>query len=182
MDDRTADSLLRDYRDSYASAFPFVVIPPTVDSKALRQSQPFLFHALLTVTTRDMPGLQGTLAVKLKEQVALRIINHSHMSLELLQGLLVFTAWYAKYILHIVSRFANGKHLYRYHYYYDPMKQQLATMVQLCVAMIQELGFSKNPQNAKKQITMDDFGINAYSSRPLAEKRAYLGTFYLAAV
>lgn len=47
--------------------------------------------------------------------------------------------------------------------------------------MLQDLGFSKNPQNTKKKITMGEIGANLYSVRSLAEKRAFLGTFYLAA-
>ncbi|KAJ4350383.1 uncharacterized protein N0V89_009004 [Didymosphaeria variabile] len=54
-------------------------------------------------------------------------------------------------------------------------------MLQLCVAMLQDLGFCKNPQNAKKKITMGGVGANLYSVLSLAEKRAFLGTFYLAA-
>ncbi|KAF2439641.1 hypothetical protein P171DRAFT_490333 [Karstenula rhodostoma CBS 690.94] len=161
LDDCTADSLLQEYKDSCTSAFPFVIVAPSVKGKELRQSQPFLFHAILTVTTCREVGLQLTLAAKLKEQIALRVINHSHKSLELLQGILLFTEWY--------------------HFYYDPIRQQLATMLQLCVAMIQDLGFSKNTQNAKRKITMGEIGANIYSVRSLAVKRAFLGTFYLAA-
>lgn len=94
LDDCTADALLQEYKDSYVSAFPFVIVPTSVNGKAMRQSQPFLFHAILTVTAYRNVGLQLTLADKLKEQISLRVINHSHKSLELLQGILLFTAWY----------------------------------------------------------------------------------------
>ncbi|KAL5374714.1 hypothetical protein DPSP01_011732 [Paraphaeosphaeria sporulosa] len=161
LDDCMAESLLQEFRHSYTSAFPFVIVPPSIDGKALRQSHPFLFHAILTVTAHRQVDLQLILAAKLKEQISLRVINHSHKSLELLQGVLLYTAWY--------------------HFYYDPIKQQLAVMLQLCVAMLQDLGFSKNPRNAKKKITMGDTGANLYSVRSLAEKRAFLGTYYLAA-
>lgn len=86
--------MLQEFRLSYASAFPFVIVPPSVNGNALRRSQPFLFHAILTVTSRRQAGLQLTLSAKLREQVSIRVINHSHKSLELLQGLLVYTAWY----------------------------------------------------------------------------------------
>ncbi|KAF9728883.1 hypothetical protein PMIN01_13263 [Paraphaeosphaeria minitans] len=161
LDDYKADSLLQEFRHSYTPAFPFVIVPPSINGKALRQSHPFLFHAILTVTTHRQAGLQATLAAKLKEQISLRVISHSHKSLELLQGILLYTGWY--------------------HFYYDPFKQHLAVMLQLCIAMLQDLGFSKNPQNAKKKIPMGDIGASLYSVRSLAEKRAFLGTFYMAA-
>ncbi|KAL5410334.1 hypothetical protein PMIN04_010671 [Paraphaeosphaeria minitans] len=138
LDDYKADSLLQEFRHSYTPAFPFVIVPPSINGKALRQSHPFLFHAILTVTTHRQAGLQATLAAKLKEQISLRVISHSHKSLELLQGILLYTGWY--------------------HFYYDPFKQHLAVMLQLCIAMLQDLGFSKNPQNAKKKIPMGDIG------------------------
>jgi hypothetical protein len=94
LDDGAADSLLQEYKDSYTSAFPFVIIPSSVNGRALRQSQPFLFLAILTVTTYRQAGLQLVLAAKLKEQISLRVIHHSQQTLELLQGILVYTAWY----------------------------------------------------------------------------------------
>jgi hypothetical protein len=65
-----------------------------MDAKSLRRSQPFLFHAVLTVTADRQPGLQIRLAAEFKEQVSYRIIRHAHKSLELLQGLLIYTAWW----------------------------------------------------------------------------------------
>jgi hypothetical protein len=94
LDDCTADSLLQEYKDSFTSAFPFIIIPPFVNGRALRQTQPFLFHAIITVTSYRTPGLQLTLAAKLKEQTSLRVIHHSQATLELLQGTLLYTAWY----------------------------------------------------------------------------------------
>jgi hypothetical protein len=54
-------------------------------------------------------------------------------------------------------------------------------MLHIGIAMLQDLGFSKNPQNAKNKITMGEIGANMYTVRSLAEKRVFLGTFYLAA-
>ncbi|KAF1970011.1 hypothetical protein BU23DRAFT_219867 [Bimuria novae-zelandiae CBS 107.79] len=161
LDDRTAETLLREFRDSCASAFPFVVIPQSVNAKVLRKSQPFLLHAILTATAHRYPGLQRTLAGELKDQISYRIIKHSHKSLELLQGLLLFTGWY--------------------HFYYHPVKQQLATMLQLCVAMVQDLDLSKNPHDSRKKWLTGGNGGILHSARSLAEKRAFLGTFHLTA-
>ncbi|KAJ4299129.1 hypothetical protein N0V90_004373 [Kalmusia sp. IMI 367209] len=54
-------------------------------------------------------------------------------------------------------------------------------MIQLCVAMVQDLGLSKNPQDMKKKLALGESGGIAYTTRALAEKRAFLGTFYLTA-
>jgi hypothetical protein len=60
-------------------------------------------------------------------------------------------------------------------------KQKLVAMLHLCIAMLQDLGFSKNPQNPRNKITMGEIGANMYTARSLAEKRAFLGVFYMAA-
>ena len=54
-------------------------------------------------------------------------------------------------------------------------------ILQLCVALVQDLNFSKNPQGSKKRQAVNEAGSVPCSPQALAEKRAFLGTFYLAA-
>jgi hypothetical protein len=58
-------------------------------------------------------------------------------------------------------------------YFYMPGAQHLALMMQLCVAVAQNLGQSKLARTAH------DMGPK--SERSTAEKRALLGTYYMAA-
>ena len=49
LDEQMADVLLDEFRQSYTPSFPFVVVPPNVSANVLRRSQPFLFHAIMTI-------------------------------------------------------------------------------------------------------------------------------------
>jgi hypothetical protein len=128
--------------------FPFVVIDASVSVDALRHKLPFLFHAIMAVMTYTTPSIQRTLSEEFQRQIANRIVILGHKSLEILQGLLVYVAWY--------------------HYFHDLKKQQLATILQLCVAQVLDLGLPRDR--------------NSRPERSSEEKRAYLGTYYLNSV
>lgn len=146
-----AVACLHEFHSSFCQQFPFVAVDAFTDARTLRTEQPFLFLAILTVTTYRMPTIQRILDEEFRDQVATRIIGHAHKGLELLQGLLVHTAFY--------------------HFFYRPGKQQLTLMVQLCVAAVQDLGVSRNVRAQH----------NTDPNKAVVEKRAILGTYYLAA-
>ncbi|KAF2652369.1 hypothetical protein K491DRAFT_577449, partial [Lophiostoma macrostomum CBS 122681] len=148
LDHDYAEFLFHQFRDSVMPHFPFVVIDASVSVDSLRQQQPFLFHAIMAVMTYATPSIQDVLNEELQKQIASRIFIQGHKSLEILQGLLVHVAWY--------------------HYLHDPKKQQLGTILQLCVAQVLDLGLSRN-RNSKLE-------------RSPEEKRAYLGTYYMNSV
>lgn len=150
VDEVEAIMLLNEFRRHCSSCFPFVVLEESKDANTVRREQPFLFLAIMTAMSYRKPTTQRALADAFKDQVAVRIVGFSHKGLEMLQGLLVHSAYYQ--------------------YYYRPGQQQLALMIQMCVAMAQELGLTKT--------------CKTQDSTPLlsrAEHRALLGTFYLAA-
>lgn len=132
-----------------------------MDVNTLRQRQPFLFHSITAVMAYGTPSKQRLLATELKNQIASRIIGHSHKSLEILQGLLVYGA---------------GSY-----FFYQPENQQLAIVLQLCVAMVQDLGLSKNPKATmrKPNSSEDQCGTAFNTERLAAENRALLGTYFL---
>ncbi|KAF1935721.1 hypothetical protein EJ02DRAFT_415320, partial [Clathrospora elynae] len=137
-------------------SFPFVVVE--ADALKLRQQQPFLFHAIMTATTGTTPHIQCVLGDEFKRQIAYSI-EHSKKSLEVLQGLLVYGAWYTAF--------------------YRPATQQIAIIVQLCVALVQDLEFSSNQKKRVRPAAMKQYE-QAVPSDPLAGKRAFLGTYFLA--
>lgn len=163
ISEHAASKLVEEFKQSFVLGFPFVVIPPSVDTDTLRTTCPFLFLSILTITSYRTPDIQRELGNQLKSQIALRIIEHSHKSLEILQGLLVYGAWY--------------------HFFYRPANQQLAVVIQLCVAIVQDLALSKNPKEKEKKprANEDPFATSPLMDRGSAGERAYLGTYYLAA-
>ncbi|KAH7087002.1 hypothetical protein FB567DRAFT_560770 [Paraphoma chrysanthemicola] len=157
IDEEHAYRLVKEFQNSFVLSFPFIVIDG--NGPVLRRNAPFLLLAVLTVTAYKTPRIQCVLAEELRRQMA-RNIEHSQKSLEILQGLLVYGAWY--------------------HTFYRPANQQLAIIVQLCVALVQDLGLSSTAKVKLNKWSIADCGIVSRSQGSLAEKRAYLGTYFLA--
>jgi hypothetical protein len=158
IDEQHAVLLLHEFKTMFIFSFPFVVV--TDDLPTLRRDHPFLLHAILAVTSYASPQIQYELAAELRRQVA-RLVEHSQKGLGVLQGLMVYVAWY--------------------HTFYHPATQQLGLMVQMCVAMVHELDLSRN---LKTRLSNLSEGRNLYSDnekqlRSLAHHRALLGTYCL---
>ncbi|KAJ4372061.1 hypothetical protein N0V83_003834 [Neocucurbitaria cava] len=151
-----ADRLLHIFKTSFTSSFPFVLVE--ADALTLRQQLPFLFHAILAVASYETPCIQFSLADEFRRQIA-RTIEHSCKSLEILQGLLVYAAWY--------------------HSFYYPKDQQLSIVIQLCVAFVQDLGFSRSAKKKAGLASIFHCGTPTSGVDPPAEKRAFLGTYFL---
>ncbi|KAF2035936.1 hypothetical protein EK21DRAFT_106773 [Setomelanomma holmii] len=156
LDEEHAYRLVQEFRTSFVSSFPFIVLDG--DGPSLRRQAPFLFLAILTITAYDTPRIQCLLSEELRRQMA-RTIEHCRKSLDILQGLLVYGAWY--------------------HTFYRPANQQLAIIVQLCVALVQDLGLSSPAKPKPNKWSFADCGILGRPKGSLAEKRAYLGTYLL---
>jgi hypothetical protein len=157
VDEQHAALLLHEFNTKFILSFPFVVI--TDGLPTLRRDHPFLLHAILTVTSYASPQIQHELADELKRQVA-RLVEHSQKGLGMLQGLMVYVAWY--------------------HTFYHPATQQLGLMIQMCVAMVQDL----DGRNLKTSLSNLSEARNLYTTdekdlRSLAHYRALLGTYCL---
>jgi hypothetical protein len=160
IDHVSASLLLDEFRDHCVHSFPFVVVPQTTDVDTLRGRLPFLFLAIMAVMTYRQPPIQRKLGEIFKHQIAVRIIDQAHQSLEILEGLLVYAAWY--------------------HSFYRPQTQQLSAILQLSLAMVQDLGLAKNPKDKpRKGALFEDCGVLFKVERSTAEWRALLGTYYL---
>lgn len=90
-----AEELLSTFKTQMIPHFPFIVIYPHENAQHLRREKPFLFLAILsTASFADMP-LQRLLGNETKKFIASHMVLNGEVSLELLQGLLVFLAWWA---------------------------------------------------------------------------------------
>ncbi|EAT77398.2 hypothetical protein SNOG_15173 [Parastagonospora nodorum SN15] len=158
ISEERAYRLLDEFKQHFVWAFPFIVVD--VDGPTLRRQEPFLFHAILTVTAYDTPGLQYVLSDKLRHEIG-RVVEHSKKSLGILQGLLVYGGWY--------------------HGFYHPASQQLTMIVHLCMAMVQDLGLSKNrkPKPVRRGAPVCGGGGTNQVKGTMHEKRALLGTYFL---
>lgn len=75
------------------SPFPFVVVPG-MSLDALRRHRPFLLLAILAMGTEMNETLQHKIERELKEALSRKLIVSAEKSLDLIQGILVYLAWY----------------------------------------------------------------------------------------
>jgi hypothetical protein len=90
-----AENYLESFKSILTPHFPFVVIPHQVSAVQLREEKPFLFLAIMASASYENILLQRVLGAEVRRAVASRIILNGEVSFDLLQGLLVFLAWYA---------------------------------------------------------------------------------------
>lgn len=90
-----AENYLESFKSILTPHFPFVVIPHQASAVQLREEKPFLFLAIMASASYENILLQRSLGAEVRRAVASRIILNGEVSFDLLQGLLVFLAWYA---------------------------------------------------------------------------------------
>ncbi|OGM42797.1 C6 transcription factor [Aspergillus bombycis] len=146
--------------------FPFVIIPDSMNAISIRREYPFLFLVIMVVSTEGQPALQKTLDYEVKRTVSTRIIMNNERNIDLLLGLLVYTAWY--------------------HYHWESMLPHMYLFLQLTVTMAADLGLDREPNFTMRNIAA---GLGRPTSahqlsegHSAAGKRALLGTFYLCSV
>ncbi|RDW82404.1 hypothetical protein BP6252_03516 [Coleophoma cylindrospora] len=159
------DSLLTLYRVYMNDQFPFVVIPMEMTANDLQQQKPFLLKVILMVASvRDMAG-QTRMAEAIMEHVAQNMILRGEKSLDLLQGLLVFIAWY-HYHIHLARR--------------------LTVLMQLATALLIDLGLNGEYLATAKsdQSTLQAFpeDMPQSNTRTLEGRRAFLGLTYITSI
>lgn len=91
--ERRAPEMLNLYRSDMMPLFPFVIIPPHMAPAELFREKPVLFMIIIAVTCQHDVELQSRLCSLCRTEFAHRIWDQSEVSLDLLQGILVFIAW-----------------------------------------------------------------------------------------
>ena len=153
---------LETFRRGFVNYFPFVVVPPTVSVEALRYDNPFLFLCIMAATSFEDPKLQRRLGQEIKKQICDRLVMGHEVSMDLLQGLLVFVAWYQ--------------------YFCVPGKHQYFLMLQLCVNMCHELRLDLNEKGKRGlEEGLEEAQTRGKAPNP-AEMRALLGTYCLSSM
>lgn len=86
------ETCLATFRDKMLPSFSFTYISPNATAQQLQHDRPFLMRAIMAVAS---PGKQQKIAYgrELKEILAQLALVQNQSSLDLLHGLLVFTAW-----------------------------------------------------------------------------------------
>ena len=109
LDYEKAQKLLWLFRDM-ALYFPFVILPADATVESMSEENPFLFLALLAVTSSAEKPLQKTLDEEFRNALSSKVVINGEKSIDVLQGLLVYLAWYVTFYDH--NFISNGSKLF----------------------------------------------------------------------
>ncbi|WDK17830.1 hypothetical protein CGRA01v4_09113 [Colletotrichum graminicola] len=106
----SAEKLLQTFR-AMLKHFPCVALPPDATVMSLSKTKPFLLLAILS-TASASSALQGHTLYdeEFRKILGLKFVAGSERTLELLQGLLIYTAWYP---FHLRPKSKQGFHYVR---------------------------------------------------------------------
>lgn len=154
-----AQVLLDKYRTRAIQHFPFIPISPETTAQNLRTAKPFLFMCIMAAMKVDNCTIQRQIGEEVRMQAHQRVLLQSESSLELLQGILVYLAWYQ--------------------YFFSYEKQQIVPLAQLCVSLVYNLGLDQNPNNTRRKVDLgpDETASGRKAARSTDQLRALLGTY-----
>jgi hypothetical protein len=93
------NDLLEIFRTDMTPHFPFVVIPPSTTAAQLHRQKPFLYSAIMMSVAFRNVSKQMAMATEIMTDLSVRLLQNGEKSMDLLQGLLVYSAWYVFYLL-----------------------------------------------------------------------------------
>lgn len=117
------ENLIQTFKSAFVPKFPFVLIASTETAVQLGKREPFLFLCVIAATIGSSHPLRKKVTEEVMNHITLRVVERSERNLELLQGLLVYSAWYTY-------------PAERYH-------PQLLLLIQFCVSILYDLGLHK---------------------------------------
>ncbi|KAJ5703943.1 hypothetical protein N7493_011081 [Penicillium malachiteum] len=125
LSEAEAERLIMSFRFEFVPKFPFVLISEGQTASQFRQREPFLFLCVVAATVGSVHPLTKAIAEEVMNHVTMRIVARSERNLELLRGLLVYSAWYT--------------------YPAERHHPRLLLLIQLCVSILYDLGLHKKP-------------------------------------
>ncbi|TAQ85997.1 hypothetical protein B7494_g5656 [Chlorociboria aeruginascens] len=153
-----AEQLLRSFRRK-ASFFPFVDIAENATVQSLSRTSPFLLLAILTVAAIGDPQLHHQIDEEFRRVLSMKVIVEGKKSLDFLQGILVYVAWYP-----MMTKPKNNQAF---------MYMNLSTSLSVDLELNQEYPST----NGFNSISTE--GLIQNGSFTIAAKTAYLGCYYL---
>ncbi|CAG9981800.1 unnamed protein product [Clonostachys byssicola] len=144
--------------------FPFVILSPHTTPAELFREKPVLFRIIIAVTCQHDVELQSRLCSLCRTEIAHRIWDQNEVSLDLLQGILVFIAWRHVHI-HLGST--------------------LSSLIHSAIALAVDLDIYHEPRQAAKPrlgALVGSESIGNGELRTFEQRRAQLGLFWLSSV
>ncbi|KAK2599984.1 hypothetical protein QQS21_005286 [Conoideocrella luteorostrata] len=152
----SAESLLAHFH-SLLKFFPFMALPPDASVKDLAASKPFVLLAILSAASgsKTLQG-HGLYDEEFRKVLGLKFVAGGDRSLEMLQGLLIYCAWYP--------------------FHLRPKERQAFQYIQMATDIVHELELDQ--EQHLPGLWSDS---PALTEDQLISIRSYLGYFYLAA-
>ena len=88
-----AEAYLRNYQEVKHPYLPLIILPACVDAQQLRQERPFLWLCIMAISSKSSDQ-QKALGREIRLTVGREILLEGKNNLDLLLGLIVYTAWY----------------------------------------------------------------------------------------
>ena len=73
--------------------FPFLSLPPDQTAEELRKERPFTWACIMNITSMSMPQII-MLRERVREEASKRVVFEGERTLDVLQGLILYIAWY----------------------------------------------------------------------------------------
>ena len=169
-----AERLLLSFRDK-APFFPFVLIPAEATIQSLSKSSPFLLLAILTTAALKDPPLHRQLDHEFRRILSSKVIVEGQKSLDFLQGLLVYIAWYLSLRLRLYSILIR----IRYPIHSRPKNNQSFMYMNLAISLTVDLGLDRETPVVNNFNAINTQGLVNNGVFTKAAKRAYLGCYFL---
>lgn len=170
---KEAEELLALYRKR-ASSFPFVYILENATVSSLARTSPFLLLAVLTsASIGDLP-LYHQMNHEYRRVLSSKVIVEGRKSLDYLQGLLVYIAWYDSTSSHRLVTYKC-----RYPHHVNPKNNQSFMYMNLAISLVADLGLDQDKPITVNFNDIDTRGLAEGNDFSKAAKRVYLGCYYL---
>ena len=154
-----AEELFAFYCNSLVIQFPYVTFLPTENLATMRSSRPLLLLSILAVgLARDIPRLERA-GDEVAEMIHSKMRHRSNFSLDLLQAIMVHTAWHQ--------------------FFFDVSTQQYFLMTQYCITLVHELGLDRTQGSQAYSLMVFPKDTRPHHPRQSEAYRALLGTFCL---
>lgn len=133
---KKAEDLLNAVTSEYGS-FHWLIFPSGLSLNIYRRERPFLLLALLALASRKQRRLYEPLQDEFKNVLSAKVIMNGTPNVDILQGLLVYLAWYLQPNPPAI-RLHNSR-LGRYHLHPGVPPQKMYMLAQIAVAMSADL-------------------------------------------
>ncbi|KGO38225.1 Transcription factor, fungi [Penicillium expansum] len=153
------------------SYFPFFMVPSEATVLTMCKERPFVLVAALAAATSSDKKLQKSLGDKFRTCALHTIVVNNERSLDLLNGMLVYLAWYQ--------------------FYYIPKQEQFNQLLHIAIGMVGDMGLNLTPAEAMsrkaglrlthyRKFSTPSANHDEFFSREA--RRGYLGCFYLSSI